>query len=342
MASLSTLTPDGHCMAVAHDAVVWLCERGSGPAVVVDLPDPAVGLVMSHGHLFAMTAGGMLVMANRSGRLELRRRVGTRGVGIGLHDDHVVAFTEEGWLRWRIDADRPDGRWGKERRTSVWGGIAGSCAPDGRVAVLTHLGELELFDERDRPQRRVDVEGTGVIYGGSGWFVVGNEQVTQVTPGGRVRPVVISEAPIRSLAASKDGRLLAIVMGEGQVGLWSLSHQCPVGSVQVLDRCITGVAFGPRGVLGIGLDLGDGNWIDLDREHLVRNQPPLGLVRRTWAVAVLPHRPLEPEIGEDDPTVEASAVLRRPRSLSPQLIGLVGLGLVGLMAGWMAGQAAMP
>ncbi len=351
MGSLTTLSPDGRCLAVAHDLVVGLSERGTGqiPAAVLELPDPAAGIALTHDRIFVVTRAGLLVMADRRGRLELRRRLKGRGVGVGCYGDHVVAFTDKGWLRWRIDDARPGTRWGKERTTSAREVCAGACAGDGRVAVITEAGELWLVDARDRRRRVVGVRGETVIPGGpSGWFVARDEEVLQVTPGGRVRPVVRSDAAIRQVAASPTGRILAVTLTDSLVALWSVSERRPVSRVQVFDRRVTGIDFGPDGVLGVGLDLGDGNWFDLRTEQVVRNQPPVGGVRRTWGVALTTDvdAPLGGEgAGIDDhPTVEVSRVMRglvpEPR-LPPAVLGLVALGMAGLVAGFVMGQAVL-
>ncbi|MEO0604214.1 MAG: hypothetical protein AAF211_22450 [Myxococcota bacterium] len=348
MAALTALSPDGRGLAVAHDAQVWLSEREPGaPAVVLDLPDPAVSLAMSHDRVFAVTEGGVLVMANRRGRLELRRRLGGRGVAVGGYGDHVVAFTTEGWLRWRIDDAQPDARWGKERTTALPDLQSGACAGDGRVAALNQNGDLFVYDARDRRRRRISLGGDLVVRGGpAGWFVARVDEVVQVTPGGRVRPVLQADVPIRALTASPDGRLLAVPLGDEIVALWSVSEGRPLSRVQVFGRRVSGVTLGVEARLGVGLDHGDGHWLDLDTEQFARTQPPLGDVRRTWAVSLSSgdSTAFPRGVGPDDATVEASRVLRRLPSEPewPALAGFVALGVFGIVTGWMMGQAALP
>ncbi|MEM6929502.1 MAG: hypothetical protein AAF602_21360 [Myxococcota bacterium] len=348
MAARAALSPDGRGLAVAHDAQIWLSEREPGaPAVVLDLPDPAVALAMSHDRVFAVTESGVLVMASRRGQLELRRRLGGRGVAVGRFGDHVIAFTTEGWLRWRIDDARPDARWGKERTTALHDLQAGACAGDGRIAALTGDGDLLVYDAQDRQRQRIGVRGDLVVAGGpAGWFVARVDEVVQVTPRGRVRPVLLADVPIRALAASPDGRLLAVPLGDEVVALWSVSGGRPLSRVQVFGRHVTGIALGADARLGLGLDQGDGNWLDLDTEQFARTQPPLGDVRRTWAIGLSTGDPtvFAGGVGPDDATVEASRVLRRLPSdpVWPTVAGFMALGVFGLVTGWMMGQAALP
>lgn len=358
MASLSTLSPDGHCLAVAHGSVVWLAERDRRhrSAVELDLPDPCVGIAMTDGRLFAVTASGMLVMADRAGKLGLRRRIGARGVGVGCHSDQVVAFTDSGWLRWRIGAEgHPDGRWGKERAVTVPGVVAGACARDGRVAVVTTAGELHIRDARDRREVRVSVgEASVVVPGGpQTWFVARDREVIQVKRGGALRSIVSADTPVRHVAASPDGGRLAVALGDEVIVVWNVGDRTPTARLQVFDRRLTGLCFGSMGMLAWGLDRGDGNWFDLATQRIVRNQPPLGALRRTWPIAVNtePRVPVaRPGIGPDDPTVEASRVLAALRPLTakwwgptlPEVLGAVALAVTGLVAGWLFGSVVHP
>jgi len=352
VSSLSALSPDGRCLAVAHGSSVRIAEQGpaSPPTAVLELPDPAVALSLSHGRLFAMTRAGVLVMADRRGALELRRRIGPRGVGVGCYGDHVVAFASQGWLRWRVDDGGPEGRWGKERFSPADDVVSGACRGDGRVAVLTASGELRLHDAEDRRRAIVEVPGgTRVVPGGpAGWFVACGGEVVQVKPSRRVRPVVVCDTPVRQLAASADGRTLAVTLGDEVIGLWSVSERVPRARVQVFDRRVVGLSFGPGEVVGVGLDLADGNWVDLRTRRISRTQPPIGLVRRTWGVALTMEEPLsaQPAVAPEDRTVGASHSFLRPPAprwtVRAEVAGLVALGVVGLLTGWMFGQAVTP
>ena len=352
MASMSTLSPGGRCFAVAHRASVWLSGQrpAAPPTNVLELPDPAVEVALGHARVFAITEAGVLVMGDRSGQIEIRRRIGARGVGVGCYGDHVVAFSDHGWLRWRID-DGPGGHWGRERFVEVDGVVAGACMGDGRVAVLTDGGELRVHDAEDRRCATIDVgEATAVAPGGpAGWFVARGEEVVQVLPSGRVRPIVVGNTPVGQLAASANGQTLAIALGDELVGFWSVLERELRARVQVFDRQVTGLSFGPGDVVGIGLDLGDGNLIDLATQRITRNQPPIGLVRRTWGVAMTVEEAwtAAPAIGPDDRTVGASqSLLRRPeprwRWAPAKVIGVTALWIGGLLTGWMFGQVVTP
>jgi hypothetical protein len=89
-----------------------------------------------------------------------------------------------------------------------------------------------------------------------------------------------ADKPIAMVACSQNGLVAAAAAGD-HVELWELHKNRPIGEF-VLRRPLTSVCFGPALLLGIGLDDGDGNWVDLGTGATFRTEPHAGRSRNTW------------------------------------------------------------
>lgn len=92
---------------------------------------------------------------------------------------------------------------------------------------------------------------------------------------GRLEEVLETPGPgLSHLAASPDGHLLAVAIGGQTAQVLSLPRLDAAGTFRYEDRWVTGLGFGSVPWLVVGLDRGDGNFVNL-REPLIRRTDPL-------------------------------------------------------------------
>jgi hypothetical protein len=114
------------------------------------------------------------------------------------------------------------------------------------------------------------------------WMVGAERSLYRISGDGKAIQATIGGAdhPMDQLTVAANGVVVAGRAGD-RVELWELNRNRPIGEF-VLRRTIGGVAFGPGLLLAIGLDDGDGNWIDLATGATFRTEPHAGRSRNTW------------------------------------------------------------
>jgi hypothetical protein len=123
----------------------------------------------------------------------------------------------------------------------------------------------------------------GVDWSALGQWIVGvDRMVYRIRGDGTAIEAAITGAdhPIQGLAVSQSGLVVAAQAGE-HVELYELYRNAPLGEF-VLRRRIGAIGFGHGLHLGIGLDDGDGNVIDLSTGASWRTEPHPGRGRNTW------------------------------------------------------------
>jgi len=151
---------------------------------------------------------------------------------------------------------------------------------DGKVQLLGRSGAVEASASAGGEVRSIAWNVLG------GWLVAAGDVVLSLDA--RLRnPVSLLRAPSAAmLAVSADGGLLACRTGAGAVQVHTLPQPSRVARVEYAEQsmAVGGLAFGPDVWLGVGLDRGDANKINLVTGACHRTDPHPGRARNQWNV----------------------------------------------------------
>lgn len=168
------------------------------------------------------------------------------------------------------------------------GTTAAALALDGGVAIGTDRGEVRLFDARGVAVASHAVAGAVhdlSAHPSGAWFVAHGAQVHRIE-GGEVAHVTNApdSMPVKAVECSPDGARVALQVGDEMaiVMLWP-SRQTDASLIYG-DRAVSGLAFGPDPWIGVGLDHGDGNKLNLVTGALHRTDTHPGREHRRWVV----------------------------------------------------------
>ncbi|MBT3219306.1 MAG: WD40 repeat domain-containing protein [Proteobacteria bacterium] len=125
---------------------------------------------------------------------------------------------------------------------------------------------------------------SGVAFSAMGmWAVVAGSRLHLVSVDGSelLHSTQNCDAPLRGATCSQEGALVSSVIGLNQVGIFDLQNKKLSGIIH-FRREVGAVSMGPRGYLGIGLDDGDANRVDLFNGRAIRTEPHPGRGRNNW------------------------------------------------------------
>jgi hypothetical protein len=203
---------------------------------------------------------------------------------------------------------------GERRELGLVGSIGAAFHGEGQVAVAETRGKVTVYDTTTG-----DVIGSaalpgrpaGIAWNSAGFFVVSlkagdNAYLGAVAADGSKAVPLHGLGPfdIGRPTCSEDGRFVATRIGSDRVGVFELPKNRICGKITWVERRVGDVDFGPGTLLGVGLDLGDGNKIDLATGDVCRTDPHQGRKRNAWA--------LLPELMEDRIGEALAARMRAP------------------------------
>ncbi|NCG22264.1 MAG: hypothetical protein GWP91_24880 [Rhodobacterales bacterium] len=115
------------------------------------------------------------------------------------------------------------------------------------------------------------------------WVVAAGIGLTVIAGDGKTQAGGISglDAALRHLTVGEEGALAAAVMGHNQVALFDLVGLRSAGTAN-FRRSVGGAAFGPNGLLGIGLDDADALRLDVYSGKSHRTEPHQGRGRNIF------------------------------------------------------------
>ncbi len=161
------------------------------------------------------------------------------------------------------------------------GSAAAIGTRQGRVQVLdlragTEMGSFELGHEVQ-----------SICWNVRGfWLGTAGDQLWRIDAAGRLGASLAKLPGLQPhLTSSADGGLVACRTGAGQVSVVTLPQGETVATLGY-QRSIEGIAFGPDVWLGIGLDKGDGNKINLITGACHRTDTHPGRAHDSWEVAI--------------------------------------------------------
>ncbi len=180
-----------------------------------------------------------------------------------------------------------------ERRASVDLAEPMSAAFDAsgeRLAIGTVDGDIAIARASDgviTGQVRAAAKVTGLAYHERAKVFLASvgHTLTKVTPkddGVDLEPIMTSDKlDWSALAISEEGSVLAARVGDHRVVLLSLHDYKLVGQI-TFEREVGALEFGADNFLGVALDRGDGNKVNLLTGAVHRTDPHDGRVRNSW------------------------------------------------------------
>ncbi len=306
-------TPATPPFAYGHDGA--LLVTADGPEILVhsgadeaprwrhEMDAAVVGVGVTGGAVVAVDTTGTLVACDREtgdvlGTFALDRLASdlaassTGGVAV-LGASSVVCLRVEGDEA-RVEVDAPG---------------ATAVALDGegkRVAVGDADGTVRVHDTtsgKERGSTRLGAPVKSLCWSPRGhWIAATGQGLVRVDAGGSASRGLVDtkDLDLGPVACSEDGAICAVRVGTSKVGLFDLHDFKFQGMVQY-ERTVGRIAFGPSAWLGIGLDEGDGNKVDLLTGTVHRTDPHEGRKRNRW------------ELIADPRTQQIAAVMERAR-----------------------------
>lgn len=300
-----------------------------------------------------------------------KREVETSLVGLAALRDAVVTLESSGALRfWAVDGGAPLGvvslngsptglaaareravcaavlpggvalveRGGEPRLLPLEGATAAAFTDDGmRLALGAASGEVRIVTAAGAPVGASQIDGPVTSLGWSSagmWLVTTGDRVLRIGPeGGPAEPVTRAEGMTPDcVSASEDGSMFAVRLTPEIVMALAFPSRETVVQLRYLERKVSGVAFGPDRLLGVGLVGGDGNVVDIPAEQLRRTDTFPGRVHNRWLVStVIKPGLLPPASGK---RLSASKVRAPAPSSAPPTSTLgVWLGVAAVLVG---------
>jgi hypothetical protein len=166
---------------------------------------------------------------------------------------------------------------------------AAGLSPD-RIALVGEDGWFRLYDRAGVPKGEVDVgvplrgvalrpDGTWTVTGGERVYSIDRAmQLSVITKATGLAPSSVSWCPL--------GHLLAVQLDDSLMMVLRLPSRDTAVQLRYPDRKIVDVAIPGWPYTIVGLDLGDGNWAQMDDPQLLRTDPLPERTRNSWTVSV--------------------------------------------------------
>lgn len=184
---------------------------------------------------------------------------------------------------------------------------------DGDVRVLSvqsgeSIGESKLGE----PIRSVAWNAGGF------WIAAGGERVFRIEKEGKPHEQLTRASGMSPdcLACSPDGSLIGLRLDAATVVLLAYPSKNTAATIQYIDRKAVGIAFGPRPYVGIGIDQGDGNKINLSTKAVHRTDTHPGREHHRWMLSVAIEKTALPDAYGGSPAAFATARGSEPPSSS--------------------------
>lgn len=276
----------GSILACADGAEVLVYDGSDEhPLWRASAPSAVVAIATTPGEVLALDDGGRLSRwAAESG--------GAMGAPLALGPGAArdLAVARDGTAV-ALVGDRADvvAHGARARSIAAPGGRSVALTDDGaRVGILVEgaLVIAEVATGAERARVSLDRAASAVAWCVRGFFVVAaGTRVLRVPPdGSEAATLVDAGARVRQVSASADGGILAL-LGEDDVKVALLPSKEIVGRFGY-ERPLEAVAFGPDVWLGVGLDRGDANRINLVSGACHRTDPHEGRARTTWTLSI--------------------------------------------------------
>lgn len=160
-----------------------------------------------------------------------------------------------------------------------------------RLAVGTEQGSVKVFEATGgEPVGTADIEETvrSIAWNAAGfWIATAGERVLRIAADGAgSEPITRAGGKSPDLVTcSADGSRFAICLDEITVVVLAYPSRDTVATLGYIERQVVGLAFGPDPWLGVGLDKGDGNKVNLETEAVHRTDTQPGREHHSWLLS---------------------------------------------------------
>ena len=264
------VSPDGATVATGDDRTVRLWSAATGMPLGPALTGHADVVIA-----LRFLSSGSVVSGSLDGTLRIWDVAGVSAVEPPLtgHDGWInaIAVSPDGTTLASASGDGTARLWQVEPTRALGGALAGggpgpfhdvAIGPRDVIAAAGGDGVVYLWDARTRAPagRLAGHRGSvaAVAFGPDGVLASAGDDSTirfwDVTTGRAARPAITAGEPVRDLAFSADGRLMASAGVNGSLRLWQVDTGRLVGTLSGHERTVNAVAFGPGAVLASGGD----------------------------------------------------------------------------------------
>ncbi|MEZ4466704.1 MAG: hypothetical protein R3F60_20350 [bacterium] len=283
----------GRFIAMADGAEILVQDGPSeGPLWRMVGDHPLVGVAIHQDAIWTVDEAGHLIGRDAStGAQKAALEVGDGCRALAASDQGLLAIAraeevvviQGGAILRRLPVDDP---------------TALAWSPTGMLGVGTAAGDIKAFKDDTTPSSEATLPAgvTALTWGGGseGWLAGAGPTLFRLNAEGIAR-VTGGPGDILSISASPSGHRVALQIGERIVLVLVMPSRDTLTTVQYMDRTVTGVRIGPGNWLGIGMDQGDGNKIDMVTGATHRTDTHPGRAHHSWMLKVA-----------TDPSVEAS------------------------------------
>ena len=296
--SLCAFDPSGSSLAVTDgDELLVYGGLEDEPRWARTLPSRIVGLGAGEGSVTTYEARGVLSWWSGSGEVYASTTVGDDGLALATARDGqacAVVFPDRVVLVERGAASRT---------VRIPEATAAAFSFDGgRVAVGTASGRLEILtfagERLGGSMLEAGVRSLASSPRGS-WYAASGDRIVRInaTGGEPSRVTRATGLTPDCLCVSDDGTLFAVRLDDHTV--IALSDPPTQNVVQLVypSRTATGLAFGAGRVLGVALDGGDANYVDIPNKELRRTDTFSHREHVRWLVQVGIHPEAAPPPG---------------------------------------------
>ncbi|MCB9547337.1 MAG: hypothetical protein H6706_16015 [Myxococcales bacterium] len=268
-----------------------------GPLWRTQEATPIVGVAIAQNSILSLDTAGRLAWRDAvTGSLkgELQVGAGARALAVDEQGRAAIALP---------DAVVIVSGQAIERRLAVEDATVLAWGEGGGLGVGTGGGRALHFGKDDAPAYEAELPrgATAITWNAHDFWLVGaGEELYRFKADGLTR-VTSGPGDITSLSCSPDGYRVALLIAERIVLVLVLPSRDTLTTVQYIDRKATGVRIGPGNWLGIGMDQGDGNKIDMVTGATHRTDTHPGREHHSWMLKVA----TDPSVEGDAPAAEA-------------------------------------
>lgn len=343
--SLSALAwGPGHPSIVTYDGKELLAydSESEGPKWRLELEKPVAGVVLADATFLDLgdaaspfrtpAAVGAVLAVDEEGRLHaLDASTGRKLGDVGPYGvPRALAASPIGQgIALAVSGKVVIWRKGTRSETMLEATAVAFSIDGATLAIATEQGVVKMFDltgldgqESLREVLSFDARGPVndmVQHPSGGWVIAGSRATLLVTGHGSEKDLEKIPASAKRVRFDARGTRLAAQLSQKQVLVYEWPQLSVFTRVEYTERPVRGIAFGNADWLGVAMDFGDGNKIDVVTNAVHRTDTHPGREHRSWSLYVE---------GGKKPPQDVDAVPRRSEA-APHDSGGGGFGRGG-------------